>query len=225
VKLARGADVLVHSVMYPPAVPRLVARVPNAAVLEKSVLAHQTSAEDAGRIAQEAGVKTLVLSHFVPPDDPEVTEAMWLEARRNVISGERSSSAEISLRSNLAADDQNTPPALSPHHGLLGSDARTPSVFQYLSRDAHDLLAAFARTNLTGRLGQSLFSFRLRCIRNLVLQLFHGVVELVLLLEANQVPVWSASLVLVVRHAPIIRSHSIVVIDIGASARGAGSGC
>jgi ribonuclease BN (tRNA processing enzyme) len=107
VKLARGADVLVHSVMYPPAVPRLVARVPNAAVLEKSVLAHQTSAEDAGRIAQEAGVKTLVLSHFVPPDDPEVTEAMWLEARRNVISGERSSSAEISLRSNLAADDQN----------------------------------------------------------------------------------------------------------------------
>lgn len=41
---------------------------------------HQTSAEDAGRVAQEAGVKTLVLSHFVPPDDPEVTDAMWLEA-------------------------------------------------------------------------------------------------------------------------------------------------
>jgi ribonuclease BN (tRNA processing enzyme) len=87
VKLARGADVLVHSVMYPPAVPRLVARVPNAAVLEKSILAHQTSAEDAGRIAQEAGVKTLVLSHFVPPDDPEVTEAMWLEAAKRHFRG------------------------------------------------------------------------------------------------------------------------------------------
>lgn len=87
VKLARGADVLVHSVMYPPAVPRLVARVPNAAVLEKSILAHQTSAEDAGRVAQEAGVKTLVLSHFVPPDDPEVTEAMWLEAAKRHFRG------------------------------------------------------------------------------------------------------------------------------------------
>jgi ribonuclease BN (tRNA processing enzyme) len=82
VKLAAGADVLVHSVMYPPAIDRLVARVPNAAALKASILAHQTSAEDAGRVAQEAGVGMLVLSHFVPPDDPEVTDAMWLEAAR-----------------------------------------------------------------------------------------------------------------------------------------------
>jgi ribonuclease BN (tRNA processing enzyme) len=80
VRLAHGADVLVHSVMYPPAIDRLVAKVPNAAALKASILAHQTSAEDAGRIAQAAGVKTLVLSHFVPPDDPEVTEAMWRDA-------------------------------------------------------------------------------------------------------------------------------------------------
>jgi ribonuclease BN (tRNA processing enzyme) len=79
-KLAAGADVLVHAVMYPPAIDRLVARVPNAAALKASILAHQTSAEDAGRLAQAAGVKTLVLSHFVPPDDPEVTDAMWLDA-------------------------------------------------------------------------------------------------------------------------------------------------
>lgn len=82
VKLAAGAEVLVHSVMYPPAVDRLVARVPNAAALKASILAHQTSAEDAGRIAQSAGVKTLVLSHFVPPDDPEVTDQMWTDAAR-----------------------------------------------------------------------------------------------------------------------------------------------
>jgi ribonuclease BN (tRNA processing enzyme) len=87
VKLATGADVLVHSVMYPPAIDRLVARVPNAAALKTSILAHQTSAEDAGRVAQEAGVKTLVLSHFVPPDDPEVTDAMWLEAARRQFRG------------------------------------------------------------------------------------------------------------------------------------------
>jgi ribonuclease BN (tRNA processing enzyme) len=80
VTLARGADVLVHSAMYPPAIDRLVARVPNAAALKTSILAHQTSAEDAGRIAQTAGVKTLVLSHLVPPDDPQVTETMWIDA-------------------------------------------------------------------------------------------------------------------------------------------------
>ena len=87
VKLAAGADVLAHSVMYPAAIDRLVARVPNAAALKASILAHQTSAEDAGRVAQEAGVKTLVLSHFVPPDDPEVTEAMWLAAARRRFRG------------------------------------------------------------------------------------------------------------------------------------------
>jgi ribonuclease BN (tRNA processing enzyme) len=79
-KLAAGADVLVHSVMYPPAIDRLVAKVPNAAALKASILAHQTSAENAGRVAQRAGVKTLVLSHFVPPDDPEVTDTIWREA-------------------------------------------------------------------------------------------------------------------------------------------------
>lgn len=68
--------------IYPPGIDRLVARVPNAAALKASILVHQTSAEDAGRLAQEAGVKTLVLSHFVPPDDPEVTEAMWADAAR-----------------------------------------------------------------------------------------------------------------------------------------------
>jgi ribonuclease BN (tRNA processing enzyme) len=87
VALAAGADILVHSVMYPPAIDRLAARVPNAAALKASILAHQTSAEDAGRVAQQAGVKTLVLSHFVPPDDPEVTEAMWLDAARRQFRG------------------------------------------------------------------------------------------------------------------------------------------
>jgi ribonuclease BN (tRNA processing enzyme) len=88
VELARGADVLVHSALYVPAVDRLVARVPNAARLKESIVAHQTSAEDAGRVAQAAGVKTLVLSHLVPPDDPEVTEQMWLDAARTHFRGQ-----------------------------------------------------------------------------------------------------------------------------------------
>lgn len=86
-KLALGADVLVHAVMYPPAIDRLVGRVANAVALKESILTHQTSAEDAGRIAQTAGVKTLVLSHLVPADDPQVTDQMWIEAAQSRFQG------------------------------------------------------------------------------------------------------------------------------------------
>ena len=78
---------LVHSALYTPAVDRLVARVPNASALKASIIAHQTSAEDAGRVATAAGVKTLVLSHLVPPDDPNVTERMWTDAARTHFKG------------------------------------------------------------------------------------------------------------------------------------------
>jgi ribonuclease BN (tRNA processing enzyme) len=87
VKLARGADVLVHTAVYLPAVDRLVARVPNAASLKQSIIAGQTSAQDAGRVAQAAAVKTLVLSHLVPADDPDVTDQMWVDAARENFGG------------------------------------------------------------------------------------------------------------------------------------------
>jgi ribonuclease BN (tRNA processing enzyme) len=38
-------------------------------------------------VAAAAGVKTLVLSHFVPPDDPLVTEQMWADAARTHFAG------------------------------------------------------------------------------------------------------------------------------------------
>ena len=81
-ELANGADVLVHEALYLPGVDRLVARVPNAPNLRRHLLSHHTPAEEAGRLAQAAGVKTLVLSHLVPPDDPEITEDMWRDAAR-----------------------------------------------------------------------------------------------------------------------------------------------
>jgi len=87
IALARGADVLVHDAMFPAGVDRLVAKVPNAATLKRSIMSHHTSAEDAGRVAQAAGVKTLVLSHFVPPDDPAITDDMWLAAARTHFRG------------------------------------------------------------------------------------------------------------------------------------------
>jgi ribonuclease BN (tRNA processing enzyme) len=87
IELARGADVLVHSAVYLPAVDRLVARVPNAAGLKQSIIAGQTAVEDAGRVARAAGVKTLVLSHLIPADDPDVTDRMWIDAARATFGG------------------------------------------------------------------------------------------------------------------------------------------
>ena len=88
IRLAEGADVLVHEALHVPAVDRLVARVPNAAALKRSILSHHTPVEEAGRVAHVAGVKKLVLSHFVPADDPGVTDQMWLEGARTHFSGE-----------------------------------------------------------------------------------------------------------------------------------------
>jgi len=87
VALARGADVLVHEAFYEPAVARLNARVPNAPRLKESIISHHTSAQDAGRVAQAAGVGTLVLSHLVPPDDPDLTDQIWIDAARSTFTG------------------------------------------------------------------------------------------------------------------------------------------
>ena len=87
IALAKGADVLVHEAMYMPGVDRLVARVPNASTLRQHLVDSHTTAEDCGRVAAAAGVKTLVLSHLVPPDDPLISDEMWIEAARSQFSG------------------------------------------------------------------------------------------------------------------------------------------
>jgi ribonuclease BN (tRNA processing enzyme) len=88
IELARGADVLVHEALFVSAVDRLVARIPNASTLKQHIIASHTSVEDCGRVAAAAGVKTLVLSHLVPPDDPQITEQMWIDAARPYFSAE-----------------------------------------------------------------------------------------------------------------------------------------
>jgi ribonuclease BN (tRNA processing enzyme) len=82
IKLAQGADVLVHEVIYKPALAKLVARIPNADKLLEHIVASHTTHEDVGKVAKAAGVKTLVLSHIVPCDDPSVTDEMWIEGVR-----------------------------------------------------------------------------------------------------------------------------------------------
>ena len=78
-EFARGADVLVHECLYLPAVDRLVLKTKNGATLRKHLLASHTATGDVGRIAAAAGVKVLVLSHFVPGDDPLVTDDNWTD--------------------------------------------------------------------------------------------------------------------------------------------------
>lgn len=77
VKLAQGADVLIHEVINKQALGRLMARVPNADRLLEHIVASHTTVEDVGKVAKACGVKKLVLTHFVPSDDPAVTEEMW----------------------------------------------------------------------------------------------------------------------------------------------------
>ena len=63
VRLATGADVLVHEALWLPGAPG----APGSA-LRTHILNSHTPVEDAGRVATRAGVKTLVLSHLVPTD-------------------------------------------------------------------------------------------------------------------------------------------------------------
>ena len=84
---AKGADVLIHEIMYLPAVEALLKRLPNAKRLREHLMVSHTLPEDVGKIAAQAEVKTLVLSHFVPPDDPSTTDENWVEGVRKHFKG------------------------------------------------------------------------------------------------------------------------------------------
>jgi len=87
VEFAKGADVLVHEVMYLPGVEALIKRLPNAKRLREHLLAAHTLPEEVGKIADRAGVKTLVLSHFVPGDDASITDEQWAAGARKNFKG------------------------------------------------------------------------------------------------------------------------------------------
>lgn len=88
IALAKGADVLVHEVMYLPGIDSILKRLPNATTLREHLLASHTTTEDVGKVAAAAGVKTLVLSHLVPGDDPSITDEMWTADVRKHFKGE-----------------------------------------------------------------------------------------------------------------------------------------
>jgi len=88
VRLARGADLLVHEVLLldPQEVARWTDEPPDHPLVRHIVRSH-TSYRDVGRIAGDAGVGRLVLSHFVPGDAPLDREAV-LDAIRNDFAGD-----------------------------------------------------------------------------------------------------------------------------------------
>lgn len=52
------------------------------ATLREHLLASHTTTEQVGQIATAAGVKTLVLSHFVPGGHPFLDDRVWYDAVR-----------------------------------------------------------------------------------------------------------------------------------------------
>lgn len=88
-EFARGADVLIHEAMLESALPALLKRVGNGS---DKLMAHwlrsHTFAHDAARIAKNAGVKALALSHLIPSDDPDYTRQHWQEAIDGLWDGE-----------------------------------------------------------------------------------------------------------------------------------------
>jgi ribonuclease BN (tRNA processing enzyme) len=91
-QMAKGANILVHEALDFSEIEvymrQVVASNPEGPTLE-AYMAHMradhTSPEDVGRIAQEAGVKTLVFSHFAPPT---VSDATWRTGAAKFFKGE-----------------------------------------------------------------------------------------------------------------------------------------
>jgi ribonuclease BN (tRNA processing enzyme) len=87
-RLAADADVLVHEVIYPPAVEGIARRFPGATRLREHLIDSHTTPEQLGRLASEARVKTLVLSHLVPGGDEQpISDEMWTAPIRRHFGG------------------------------------------------------------------------------------------------------------------------------------------
>jgi ribonuclease BN (tRNA processing enzyme) len=91
--MAKGADVLVHETMYVPAVETYIKEqiARGRPVKFEPFMAHMkadhTPSEDVGRIAQKAGVKTLVLSHLTPAID-SIDDDTWRGPAAKYFQGE-----------------------------------------------------------------------------------------------------------------------------------------
>jgi ribonuclease Z len=85
---ARGAEVLVHEVFIHREMP-VIAGVRSAETVA-NVMAYHTVSDQVGKVAREAGVGCLVLSHFVPPnfDKPALLKEVASDFAGPVLIGE-----------------------------------------------------------------------------------------------------------------------------------------
>jgi len=79
IELARGADILVHEVIDLQAIGAVVKNESQAKRLRQHLLDAHTPMSEVGQIATKAGVKTLVLNHFVP-GAPPIPDQVWYDA-------------------------------------------------------------------------------------------------------------------------------------------------
>ena len=92
-RMAKGADVLVHEAMAVPENEDYIRNVLAAGQPDRieTIMAHMRAdhspVEDVGRIAAEAGVKTLVLSHLAPGLD-SIADDVWRERAAKSFKGE-----------------------------------------------------------------------------------------------------------------------------------------
>ncbi len=108
---AEGADILVHEAMLEEGIERLVAKTGNGARLKEHLLASHSFAEEAGRIASDAGVGRSVLNHLIPADDPKIGEADWTAAIRKTWAGDLTIAHDglvVELSGHKAASGEGT---------------------------------------------------------------------------------------------------------------------
>jgi len=87
VRLARGADVLVHEAIDVEAIVSRLRNLPAYEAVRNHLASSHSPPEEVGAIAARAGVGTLVLSHLVPGDG-EVPEDEWEARARTTFDGE-----------------------------------------------------------------------------------------------------------------------------------------
>lgn len=90
IELAEGADILVHEVLNSDAVDATVNRTdPGNEALRRHIIEAHTTMQEVGEVAAAAGVRRLVLSHFVPADIPAYDRPeIWLRGVRETFDGE-----------------------------------------------------------------------------------------------------------------------------------------
>jgi ribonuclease BN (tRNA processing enzyme) len=88
VQAAKGAHTLVHEAMLTDGIDAMLAKRPYVPPnLKRFLMNGHTTAEDVGKLAAQAGVRRLVLTHLLPGDEP-IADAVWRDAAAKHFGGE-----------------------------------------------------------------------------------------------------------------------------------------